>query len=153
VEDLRVYKKECLLAEHAVLSGYVDQELVATSLLRGFAAAAWLIAVPTALAAGAAKLVVLLAVGAFMLALWLSDVWVSYVGVVYKMRRLKVRTWIDELPHTSDQTVEGWKTPVNPFDGLTRGEKTQALRDALASPAVLLVYLLLEVTTWVLLAL
>jgi len=153
VENLRDYKKDCLLAEHATLSTYVEQELVATTLLRGFAAAAWLIAVPSALAVGASKLVVLLAVVIALLALWLSDVWVSYVGVVYKMRRLKVRTWLDELPNTSDHTIETWKSPINPFDGLTRADKTQALRDALFSPAVLLVYVLLEATTFVLLVL
>jgi len=151
MEGIKQHKQACLLAEHGGLSAYVEQEVVATALARSLACASWLIAMFTAFSAGLDWYVVLVAVLVTTGALWLLDVYVSYVGVVYKMRRLKVRAWLDEWPQASDELVAGWTTPANPFDGLSRSDKMSALKDALTSPAVFVVYAVLEVGTVVLL--
>ena len=144
MNDIRQLKQACLLAEHDALSRYVEQELVAVALLRGLAAVAWSIAMSSGASHGSSQAVAALAP---LAALWLADVFFTYVGVIYKARRLKVRQWIEELPSASEKTLAAWCTPANPFDGLTRAEKIAALRDALTSPAVVLVYAVLASAT------
>ncbi len=144
MNDIRQLKQACLLAEHDALSRYVEQELVAVALLRGLAAVAWAIVVSGGASHGLSQAAAALAP---LVALWLADVYISYVGVIYKVRRLKVRQWIQELPGASEKTLADWRTPANPFDCLGRVEKIAALRDALTSPAVVLVYAVLGSAT------
>lgn len=149
MNDIRQFKQACLLAEHDSLSRYVEMELVAVALLRGLAAVAW----ATLVAAGFGREASEAAAGCLALValvtLWLADVYVSYVGVIYKVRRLKIRQWLDGFPAASDKALNEVRTPANPFDGLARSEKIGALRDALTSPAVFLVYGLLGLATTV----
>jgi len=144
VEDIKEYKQDCLLDEHRTLSAFVEQEVVATVLCRAFAAAAWMIGMLVAAGNGLGPLAIAMIVFPGLLALWLVDVYFSYVGVVYKVRRLKVRQMLAELPHASHETARGWATPINPFDGAAKGS---ALRDALMSPWILAPYAILESAT------
>jgi hypothetical protein len=154
MEATHDYKKDCLLAEHAGLSAFVEQEVVATSILRGLAAASWVVAMTTTITAGGGiRPGAALAILAALAAIWVADLWFSYVGVVYKMRRLEVRNLIDRLPAASTDEVAGWKSPVNPFETVGGAGKKQALRDALTSPAGAAVYVLLLLATPVVLAL
>jgi len=147
MSDLKDYKRECLLLEHESLSRVVDQELFATALIRSLTLASWLIAMTAAAAYEVSILVILITVGAAGTGAWLTDVYFSYVGVVYKMRRKNVRELIDGLPDADDATLRECKTPVNPFESLAGGEKKQALRDALVSPWVILPYACLDLGT------
>jgi hypothetical protein len=144
VEDVKKYKQECLFDEHRTLSAFVEQEVIATVLCRALAAAAWIVGMMTAAGNGLAPLAIAVIVFPGLLALWLVDVYFSYVGVIYKVRRLKVRQMLAELPAASDATVAGWATPINPFDGAAKGS---ALRDALLSPWILAPYAVLELAT------
>jgi len=144
VEDVKKYKQDCLFDEHRTLSAFVEQEVIATVLCRALAAAAWIIGMMTAAGNGVAPLAIAAIVFPGLLALWLVDVYFSYVGVVYKVRRLKVRRLLSEFPKASVDTVAGWATPINPFDGAAKGS---ALRDALLSPWVLAPYAVLELAT------
>jgi hypothetical protein len=146
VQDIKQYKKDCLLDEHRSLSAYVEQEVVATALCRTLAAAAWIIGMLGVAGTQAGPLSIALVVFPGLIALWVVDVYFSYVGVVYKVRRLGVRQMIADLPTASDETVSGWATPINPFDG---ADKKSALRDAALSPWVLLPYAVLEFATLV----
>ena len=67
----------------------------------------------------------------------------AYYGDVYKRRRLQVRLWLDALPNATDADLGGWKTPANPFDGLSRNEKIAALTGTIGSPAVSGIYVAL----------
>jgi hypothetical protein len=82
-----------------------------------------------------------------ILSFWVADLYFSYVGVIYKVRRLKVREMLAALPDASAQSAGGYATPINPFDGTTRADKMQALRDAALSPAVFVPYVILEAAT------
>lgn len=144
MEDIKQYKQDCLLDEHRTLSAFVEQEVIATVLCRVLAAAAWIIGMLTAASNGLGLLSMAIIVFPGLLALWLVDVYFSYVGVIYKVRRLHVRQMLAELPKATNETVTGWATPINPFDGAA---KTAALRDALTSPWVLAPYAILELAT------
>lgn len=133
-DDLRDYKRECLLDEHGSLSSFVEKEIVMTTVIKVVAIAAWL---------GAAATRPLPAVTIAVLALWGVDVLYAYYGDVYKRRRLRVREWLEALPRATESELESWKTPANPFDGLSRSEKISALTGTVGSPAVSAVYVLL----------
>jgi hypothetical protein len=130
---LREYKKECLLDEHRSLSSFVEKEIVMTTVTKLVAVLAWV------LAWGRPLPVVVLTV----IALWSVDVLYAYYGDIYKRRRLQVRAWLDALPGAGEAELATWKTPANPFDGLSRSEKIGALTGTVASPAVSGIYVLL----------
>lgn len=131
---LREYKRECLLDEHRSLSSFVEKEITMTTLTKLVAVAAWL---------GASGTRPLPAVAVAVLALWSVDVLYAYYGDVYKRRRLQVRAWLDTLPRATEADLASWKTPANPFDGLSRNEKIAALTGTIGSPAVSGVYVAL----------
>ena len=131
---LRDYKRECLLDEHRSLSSFVEKEIVMTTLAKLVAVTAWLAASGTR---------ALPAVVVAVLALWSVDVLYAYYGDVYKRRRLQVRAWLDALPGATESDLGSWKTPANPFDGLSRNEKVAALTGTIGSPAVSGVYVVL----------
>jgi len=147
VDDIKQFKQACLLEEHACLSGFVEQEVVATALTRALAAAAWSIGLVLAVAGDVGVFPVVLIVFPAILSFWLTDVYFSYVGVIYKMRRLEVRKLLAGFAAASPQAVAEYATPINPFDGIARDGKVQALRDAVLSPAVFLPYVILELAT------
>ena len=147
MDDIKQLKQACLLEEHTGLSGYVQQEMVATALTRALAVTAWLVGTTVAVAGGVGTVPIVVIVFPAILSFWITDLWFSYVGVIYKMRRLDVRKLLAEMPAAAPQAVADYATPVNPFDGVTREGKTQALRDAVLSPAVFLPYVILEVAT------
>jgi hypothetical protein len=149
VNDIRQFKQASLFAEHDSLSRYVEMELVAVAILRGLAAVAWAVSIGAALGNEARCAEATLLALVPLVALWLADVYVSYVGVIYKIRRRQVREWLDGFPAASEKLLAEIRTPANPFDGLGRSEKVGALRDALTSPAVFLVYGLLGVASLV----
>jgi hypothetical protein len=134
VIEVREYKQECLIDEHRAISSFVEKEIVMTTVTKLVAIALWLAAV------GSRPLA---AVEVAMLALWSVDVLYAYYGDVYKRRRLQVRAWLDSLPASPESEVAAWKTPANPFDGLSRGDKIAALTGTVASPAVSGVYVAL----------
>jgi hypothetical protein len=144
VSDIKEYKLKCLFHEHDVLSRFVEQEVVATAMARTIAAGAWIVGMALAMSAELSAVVVLLIAFPGIWAAWFVDVYFSYVGVIYKVRRLEVRGKLAALPDASDEEVSGWATPVNPFDA---GDKKSALSDALKSPWVAGPYFLLEVAT------
>lgn len=129
--------------EHRTLSSFVEQEIVSTSRLRAWAATAWAgaaIALAwTDASAITSALVTIPLLGVF----WLIDFFYSYYGVVYKMRRLQIREYIDRLPDSDASEFDTWKTPENPFTALTGAEKKKAVRDTIVSPAVQGAYALL----------
>ena len=131
---LREYKRECLLDEHRSLSSFVEKEITMTTLTKLVAVAAWL---------GAAGTRTLPAIAVAVLALWSVDVLYAYYGDIYKRRRLRVRAWLDELPGATEAELASWKTPANPFDGLSRNHKIAALTGTIGSPAVSGVYIAL----------
>lgn len=133
-DGLREYKRECLLDEHRSLSSFVEKEIVMTTAIKVVASAAWL---------AAAAVRPLPAIAVAVLALWSVDVLYAYYGDVYKRRRLKVRGWLEALPRATESELESWKTPANPFDGLSRSEKISALTGTIGSPAVSGVYIAL----------
>jgi hypothetical protein len=141
---LREFKKECLLDEHRSLSSFVEKEIVMTTVAKLVAVATWLVA-----AAGQPVAFALVGV----LALWSVDVLYAYYGDIYKRRRLTVRAWLEALPGATETELASWKSPANPFDGLSRGEKIGAMRGTITSPAVSGVYVLLLLATVVLSAL
>lgn len=128
---LREYKRECLLDEHRSLSSFVEKEIVMTTVIKIVAVAAWLAA------SGARSLP---AVVVAIAALWSVDVLYAYYGDVYKRRRFQLRTWLEALPRATETDLGAWKTPANPFDGLSRSEKISALTGTIGSPAVSGVY-------------
>ena len=150
MDDLKSFKRECLFHEHDILSRFVEQEVIATALARTIAAGAWVVGMALAMSAELTAVEVLLIAFPGLWAAWIVDVYFSYVGVIYKVRRLGVRSMLDALPTASDQEVAAWATPINPFDG---GNKKSALADALKSPWVVAPYLLLEISTIALLVL
>jgi hypothetical protein len=141
---LREFKKECLLDEHRSLSSFVEKEIVMTTVVKLVTVASWLIA-------AGGRPVAVVAIG--VLALWSVDVLYAYYGDVYKRRRLTVRSWIEALPGATETELSSWKTPANPFDGLSRGVKIGALRGTVTSPAVSGVYVALLLATLALAAL
>jgi len=145
--DLRDFKRECILAEHENLSRVVEKEMLATTLVRGLALSSWLLAAVVVSAYELSIVTILITIGPAALGLWLVDVYFSYVGVIYKMRRKQLREWIDDLPGADETTLKSWKSPVNPFDVIVGGERKQALRDALFSPAVFLPYAFIDLGT------
>jgi hypothetical protein len=135
---LREFKKECLLDEHRSLSSFVEKEIVMTTVTK-------LVAVGTWLLVSGGRPISVLAVA--VLALWSVDVLYAYYGDIYKRRRLAVRTWLDALPGATETELASWKSPANPFDGLSRGDKIGAMRGTITSPAVSGVYVALLVAT------
>lgn len=135
-DGLREYKQECLLDEHRSLSSFVEKEIVMTTVTKIVAIAAWL---------GASGTRPVAAVAVAVLALWSVDVLYAYYGDVYKRRRLQVRLWLESLPRAAETELGTWKTPANPFDGLSRSEKISALTGTIGSPAVSGVYVALLV--------
>lgn len=133
---LREYKRECLLDEHRSLSSFVEKEIVMTTVTKLLAVTAWL-------AGSGAR--ALPAVAVAVIALWSVDVLYAYYGDVYKRRRLQVRAWLEALPRATEAELASWKTPANPFDGLSRNEKIAAMTGTIGSPAVSGVYLVLLV--------
>ena len=133
---LREYKRECLLDEHRALSSFVEKEIVMTTLTKLVAIVAWL-------AASGSRAVPAVAVS--VIALWSVDVLYAYYGDVYKRRRLQVRSWLAALPGATETELAAWKTPANPFDGLSRSEKIAALTGTIGSPAVSGMYVALLV--------
>lgn len=133
---LREYKRECLLDEHRSLSSFVEKEIVMTTVTKLLAVAAWLAGSGTR---------ALPAVAVAVIALWSVDVLYAYYGDVYKRRRLQVRAWLEALPRATETDLASWKTPANPFDGLSRNEKIAAMTGTIGSPAVSGVYLVLLV--------
>ncbi len=145
--DVKQFKRECILAEHENLSRVVEKELLATAVLRAAALAAYMVAAAVAIAQDFSVMAILITIVPASLGLWLADVWLSYVGVIYKMRRKQLRGWIAGMPAADDATIESWKSPVNPFDVIVGPEKKQALRDAIVSPAGFLPYALIDAGT------
>lgn len=141
---LREYKRECLLDEHRSLSSFVEKEIVMTTVTKLVAVLAWLGANGTRAVPAAAIAVI---------ALWSVDVLYAYYGDIYKRRRLQVRAWLEALPSAPEADLASWKTPANPFDGLSRNEKIAAMTGTIGSPAVSGVYLALLVGAVVLAAL
>jgi hypothetical protein len=141
---LQQYKRECLLDEHRALSSFVEKEIVMTTVVKLVAVAVWLFGI------GARPLP---AVVVATIVLWSVDVLYAYYGDVYKRRRLNVRAWLDALPAATESDLGSWKTPANPFDGLSRSEKISALTGTVGSPAVSGVYVALVVLAIVLAAL
>lgn len=139
---LREFKRECLLDEHRALSSFVEKEIVMTTVTKLACITAWLAGVVTAGATGAGMAVVP-AVAIAVIAFWSVDVLYAYYGDVYKRRRLRVRGWLEALPKASEADLASWKTPANPFDGLGRREKIEALQGTVTSPAVSGVYVVL----------
>lgn len=140
-DQLRDYKRECLLDEHRSLSSFVEKEIVMTTVTKLVAVACWLAG------SGARPLP---AVAVAVLALWSVDVLYAYYGDVYKRRRLQVRAWLEALPRAAEADLASWKTPANPFDGLSRNEKISAMTGTIGSPAVSGLYLALLAMTVVL---
>ena len=138
-DQLRDYKRECLLDEHRALSSFVEKEIVTTTVTKLVGIACWLAGVVAAGVADAGARV-LPAVAVAVLAFWSVDVLYAYYGDIYKRRRLKVRGWLEALPKASESDLASWKTPANPFDGLSRAEKMSAMTGTLSSPAVSGVY-------------
>ncbi len=153
MDELRDYKRECLLDEHQTLSSFVEKEIVSTAAVRSCCVAAWLIGLGLLLAADAAPIVPPLALLVAVAGFWLIDFFYSYVGVIYKMRRLRVREWLHLLPDAAEEEIRQWVTPANPFDGLGRSGKLTALRDTLVSPVIFSVYATLALATVVIFSL
>lgn len=139
MDQLREYKKECLLDEHRSLSSFVEKEIVVTTITKLVCITTWLAGVATAGASGS-KASVLPAVAIAVLAFWSVDVLYAYYGDIYKRRRLRVRAWLESLPGATEAELSSWKTPANPFDGLSRNDKMGAMTGTLTSPAVTGVY-------------
>lgn len=146
-DGFREFKIEALFDEHQSLSSFVEKEIIVTSVLKGWAATAWALTFVALIAAGAGTLTKVLVVFPMLISFWLVDLFFSYYGVIYKMRRLRVREWIDQAPTACTEEMSGWKTPANPFDGLSRSDKIQALRDTATSPAAQGVYVILDLAT------
>ncbi|MBI5505465.1 MAG: hypothetical protein HY899_11735 [Deltaproteobacteria bacterium] len=151
-ETSRDYKKECLLDEHRSLSSFVEKEIVMTTVAKLVCITAWLLGV---IAAGVTsqRAAVLPAVAIAVVSFWSVDALYAYYGVIYKMRRLRVREWLALLPTAATGDLAAWRTPANPFDGLSRQDKVGAMTSTLASPAVSGVYALLLVIVLMLAAL
>jgi hypothetical protein len=147
VAERRAWKRDALLDEHRTLSSFVEREVASTAVLRAWAATAWAAAVIALGATDAQPTTLLLVVGGLVAVFWVIDFFFSFYGVVYKMRRLQVRDWIDRLPAAGAEEFDGWKSPENPFLALAPGEKARARRDTLVSPAVQGPYLLLVLAT------
>jgi hypothetical protein len=141
---LREFKKECLLDEHRSLSSFVEKEIVMTTVIKVVTVATWLVA-------GGGR--PLPAVVVAILALWSADVLYAYYGDIYKRRRLTIRAWLEALPGATETELASWKSPANPFDGLSRGDKIGAMRGTVTSPAVSAVYVVLILATLALAAL
>jgi hypothetical protein len=140
---LREFKKECLLDEHRSLSSFVEKEIVMTTVIKVVTVATWLVAGGRPLPA----------VVVAILALWSADVLYAYYGDIYKRRRLTIRAWLEALPGATETELASWKSPANPFDGLSRGDKIGAMRGTVTSPAVSAVYVVLILATLALAAL
>jgi len=138
-DQVREYKLECLLDEHRSLSSFIEKEILMTTVTKIVCIVAWLAGVAAAGISGSSGLV-MPAVAIAVIALWSVDVLYAYIGDIYKRRRLRVRAWLEELPRASDAEVASWKTPANPFDGVSRSEKMAALSGTLTSPMVTPVY-------------
>jgi hypothetical protein len=143
-DRLREFKKECLLDEHRSLSSFVEKEIVMTTVIKVVTVATWLVA-------GGGR--PLPAVVVAILALWSADVLYAYYGDIYKRRRLTIRAWLEALPGATETELASWKSPANPFDGLSRGDKIGAMRGTVTSPAVSAVYVVLILATLALAAL
>jgi len=143
-DALRDYKKECLLDEHRCLSSFVEKEIVMTTVTKLVCIASWLVGVVAA-ARNAPRDAILPAVAISVMAFWSVDALYAYYGVIYKMRRLQVREWLAALPTAAAADLSSWKSPANPFDGLSRQDKVGALTSTLGSPAVSGVYAILLV--------
>ncbi len=150
-EGFRDFKIEALFDEHQSLSSFVEKEIVVTSILRGWAACSWALVFAALLAVGSSVATTALVIFPMLASFWLVDLFFSYYGVVYKMRRLRVRDWIDHALTAATEDMKAWKTPANPFDALARADKIQALRDTVTSPAVQGVYVILDLATLALL--
>lgn len=135
---LREFKKECLLDEHRSLSSFVEKEIVMTTVTKLVAVGTWLVA------SGGRPVV---AVAVAVLALWSVDVLYAYYGDIYKRRRLTIRARLEALPGATETELASWKSPANPFDGLSRGDKIGAMRGTITSPAVSGVYVALLLAT------
>lgn len=142
LKELRDYKKECLLDEHRALSSFVEKEIVMTTVAKLLCIATWLLAV-VASGVSARWAAVVPAIAIAVLSFWSVDALYAYYGVIYKMRRLRVREWLEALPRASGAELASWKTPANPFDGLSRNDKMGAMTSTLSSPAVSGVYAVL----------
>ncbi len=147
-EALREHKRLCLFDEHQSLSSFVEREISFTAATRNCCIAVWTLLLAATMLSGVEPsglpcLMLLVVIAAF----YLVDFFYSYFGVIYKMRRLQVRQWINQLPDADLMELQSWSTPANPFDGLTRSDKLRALRDTAKSPVVLAVYGLLAVAT------
>ena len=140
-EWLRGYKHDCLMDEHRALSSFVEKEIVMTTVTKLVTVFVWI----TSIGAKPAYAII-----AAVIVLWSVDVLYAYYGDVYKRRRLQVRAWIDSLPKATEMEISNWRTPANPFDGLSRSEKISALTGTIASPAVSGVYIALAALTVVL---
>jgi|GEM_PF-2332696 len=140
----RDYKKECLLDEHRSLSSFVEKEIVMTTVTKLVCITTWLIGTVAAGVSGRGA-AVLPAVAIAVVSFWTVDMIYAYYGVIYKTRRLRVREWLALLPTAALADVASWKTPANPFDGLSRQDKIAAITETLSSPAVSGVYAVLLV--------
>ncbi|HYB98365.1 MAG TPA: hypothetical protein VEC57_04450 [Candidatus Limnocylindrales bacterium] len=139
---LRDFKRECLLDEHRSLSSFVEKEIVMTTVTKMVTILAWLLGVMVA-ARSDDSAALLPPVAIAVLAFWSVDALYAYYGVIYKMRRLRVREWLELLPRANETELAACRTPANPFDGLSRDEKLGALTSTVASPAVSGLYLAL----------
>src|SRR5262245_1666135 len=95
-EELRDYKRDCLLDEHRSLSSFVEKEIVMTTLTKLVTIVAWLFSSQTH------RLPALVAV----MALWSVDVLYAYYGDIYKRRRLRVREWLEDLPRANTAELD-----------------------------------------------
>jgi len=150
MQALRSFKIETLLDEHRTLSSFVEREVVTTSLLRCWCVSAWALSVIALLATHTSTLIAFIVIKALVASFWIVDFFLSYYGVIYKMRRLKVRAWINQAADAPEEELETWITPANPFDGLGRSDKIGAVRATLTSPAVQGVYVVIIVATLIL---
>lgn len=143
-DALRDYRKECLLDEHRSLSSFVEKEIVTTTLTKLLCITCWMGGLVASSVSGNGT-AILPVVAISVLAFWAVDVLFAYYGVIYKMRRLRVREWLAALPSASAADLSAWKSPANPFDGLSRQDKIGAVSSTLSSPAVTGVYAVLLV--------
>ncbi|MFT4571745.1 MAG: hypothetical protein ACI8TX_001766 [Hyphomicrobiaceae bacterium] len=149
--ERRAWKRDALFDEHRTISSFVEREVAATAVLRAWCATAWAAAVIALGTTGASVLTFFVVTLTVVAVFWLVDFFFSFYGVVYKMRRLQVRDWIDRLPIADIEEIDRWKSPENPFLAITRAQKKRAMRDTITSPAVQGAYALLVAATLILL--
>jgi hypothetical protein len=145
--ELRKHKGNCLLEEYKALNTFMIHDSLGSRGIKNWCVTAWSLTVGLILQSKLQRSAALAILITILLVFWWLNAFYAFYMVFHRKRRHDVMVMINQLPNASIETLSTWKTPLDPFEGVSHRAKVATVLGSAISAPILVVYVCLLLAT------